>query len=143
MNPLMPYYRRQISIALGVGITTGYLLGDWLTGAISGVALLAGSLWAPRSGHYVVDPSRGAAALYEDERSRTIRARATEVAFQVVLVAACMLWYVVRSSGRDALSHVWLASLVVLGVATQIASDYYLRRYSHGDMELPPPQGAQ
>ena len=140
MNPLMPYYRRQLFIALGAGVVTGYLLGDWLTGTVAGAALLAGSFWAPRSGHFVVDPSRGAAALYEDERSRAIRARAAEVAFQVVLVAACLLWYVVRASGGDGVSDVWIASLIVLGVGTQIAADYFFRHRSHEATETKPPQ---
>lgn len=130
MSPLMSYYRRQILIAGTVGVLTGYLLGDWLTGLVTSVALVAGAWWAPRSGHFAVDPSRGAAALQEDERSRAIRARAAEVAFQVVLVVAFVLWFTIQASGQQATSPVWLAVLVLLGVCTQIASDHHLRQQS-------------
>lgn len=128
MTPLMPYYRRRILIGVVAGVLGALLTGEWLPGLAAAVSFIGVSFWAPHSGYYVVDPSRGAAALYEDERSRTIRARAAEVGFQVMLIAGCLLWFVVRTAGRDAVPHPWLVYLVLLGVGTQIGSDYYLRR---------------
>jgi uncharacterized membrane protein len=89
--------------------------------------MIAISLWAPRSGIYVVDPSRGADALIEDERSRAIRTRAAEVGFQVMLVAATILWFAVRTAGTDSVPHQWLVLLVLLGFGTQVVTDIFIR----------------
>jgi hypothetical protein len=130
MTPLMPYYRRRILIGVVAGSLGGFLVGEWLTGVVAGVFFIGVSLWAPHSGYYVVDPSRGAAALLEDERSRVIRARAAEVGFQAMLAAGCVLWFAIRTAGRDAVPHPWLVYLILLGIGTQIVSDYYFRRRS-------------
>ena len=127
MNPLMPYYRKQLLIALWIGGLFALLAGQWLTGLVVAAWSIGFAVWAPRSGRFVVDPSRGADAVSQDERSRAIGARASEIALGVVIFGCGALWYGLRVAGVETVPTDWVAYLTVFGVGTQVATDSYLR----------------
>ena len=107
-----------------------YLLGAawWVALLVAGV-LTAWFLYAPRSGRYQVDPSRGASALQRDERSQWINDKAARNAFVLTGIALGGLnIYFGSIAGTTSVPIEWTNWLLVAAVGVYLISDFTLRR---------------
>lgn len=122
------YYisRGVLSIAFG-GVF--YLLTDSLiVGLLIAVSVFIVFILLPRSGRYKVFSQKGATALRRDEWTQSINQRSGRNAWVIVTIAGSglVLYYGLISPGDVPVGL--LGFLMLLGVATYYASDFWLRK---------------
>ena len=128
MTSMRAYYlsRAAISAALGLLLAvTG--MQAWVAALVGGV-IFAFFLWAPRSGRYAVHPELGVTALRRDERTQGINDKAARNGFVVSMLAlGGVAVYFGSISPADVPLGV-LQLVLLLGVLTYYATDFWMRR---------------
>lgn len=107
-----------------------YLLGAaWWAALLIGVVLTGWFLYAPRSGRYQIDPSRGVTALGRDERSQWINDKAARNAGVLLgLALAALNIYFGSIAGATSIPIEWTSILLAGAVGVYLISDIVLRR---------------
>ena len=128
MSGMRWYYASRALFAAALGAVLVLGGSAWWMGAAAGTLALAWFLVAPHIGRYTVHPDYGATALRRDERGAAINSFAARNGFVVSMLAIAGIIIYAGAFSTDGVPAVALQWLLVVGVVTYYASDFWLRR---------------
>jgi hypothetical protein len=128
MKGLYRYYLVRAVISAALAALVALAGAPWWGALLAGLVFFGLFVWAVRSGRYVVEPERGAAALRSDEYTRAIRDRATRYGFVAVMLAlgAIVLYYGLIADADVPVAVV--GGVLLIGWIVYFLSDLLARR---------------